>query len=203
MRTHKTIKTILAGGLALSLAACATTEADMKDQAAMKTEATKKEVMATADLNNTDFYEVEAEGRIYLFDDFATYQEFLSVGETSFRQTFIGAGPDGQTLVFGMTSEDKKKHFSKIASYNLYKDTMPAAENFYGEMRIEGENRIYVFSRLEDMKMVRETGDAALRFSDIGSGPNGETVIYVLHSDNKKEKPVALMQEFKAHNSMM
>ena len=198
MRTNKTINTILAGSLALSLAACVSTDAE--NTQVVKQEAAK---VAAVELNNSDLYEVEAEGRTYVFDDFATYQEFLSVGETAFRQTFIGAGPNGQTLVFGMTSKDKKKHFSKIAGYNLYMGSQLPADNFYGEMRIEGENRIYVFSRLEDMKQVRETGEAALRFSDIGSGPNGETVIYVLHSGNKKVKPVALMEEFKKRNNMM
>ena len=198
MRTNKTINTILAGSLALSLAACVSTDAE--NTQVVKQEAAK---VAAVELNTSDLYEVEAEGRTYVFDDFATYQEFLSVGETAFRQTFIGAGPNGQTLVFGMTSKDKKKHFSKIAGYNLYMGSQLPADNFYGEMRIEGENRIYVFSRLEDMKQVRETGEAALRFSDIGSGPNGETVIYVLHSGNKKVKPVALMEEFKKRNNMM
>ena len=198
MRTNKTINTILAASLALSLTACVSNDAE--NTQVVKQDAAK---MAAAELNNSDLYEVEAEGRIYVFDDFATYQQFLSVGETAFRQTFIGAGPDGQTLVFGMTSKDKKKHFSKIAGYNLYMGSLASAENFYGEMRIEGENRIYVFSRLEDMKQVRETGEAALRFSDIGSGPDGETVIYVLHSANKKVKPVALMEEFKKRNNMM
>ncbi len=193
----RTINTILAGTLALSLAACVSNDAEVENQT-VKQEAMKA---AAVDLNNDDLYEVHAEGRLYVFDDFATYHEFLNVGETSFRQTFIGSGPHGQTVVFGMTSKDKKKHFSKIAGYNLYMGSQPAAENFYGEARME--NRIYVFDRLEDMKQVRETGEAALRYADIGSGPKGETVIYVLRSENKKVKPVALMKEFKKRNKMI
>jgi hypothetical protein len=194
MRTNKIINAILAGGLALSLTACVSNDAERQEHAAKQEMANK--------LNNDDLYEVEAEGRFYVFDDFATYQQFLQVGETSFRQTFIGAGPHGKTLVFGMTSKDKKKPYDQIAGYNLYMGTLAGADDFYGEMRIEGESRIYVFSRLADMKQVRETGEAALRFSDIGSGPNGETVIYVLHSGNKKVKPVALMDEFKKRNGI-
>ena len=179
----RSINTILAGSLALTLAACASNEAVVKEH-----------------LNNDDLYEVHAEGRLYVFDDKGTYEEFLTVGETSFRQTFIGTGPHGETVVFGMTSKDKKKHFSKIAGYNLYHGVLPTAENFYGEMRLE--NRIYVFDRIEDMKAVRETGEASLRYTDIGSGPKGETVVYVLRGDNKKVKPVALIEEFKKRNNM-
>ena len=192
----RTINTILAGSLALTLAACANTDAE--NTQVVKQDAAK---VAAVELNNDDLYEVHAEGRLYVFDDYKTYQEFLEVGETSFRQTFIGAGPAGQTVVFGMTSKDKKKHFSKIAGYNLYMGNQSASENFYGEARLE--NRIYVFDRIEDMKTVRETGEAPLRYTDIGSGPKGETVVYVLRGDNKKVKPVALIAEFKKRNNMM
>ena len=188
----RTTNTILAASLALALTACASNDADVTTE--VKAQATEMQ----ANLNNTDLFEVHWEGRVYVFDDMGTYNEFLEVGETSYHQTFIGAGPDGQTLVFGMTSEDKKKHYSQIAAYNLYMGTLPAAEDFYGEMRIEG--RIYVFDKVEDMKTVRSLGEAPLRYSDIGSGPNGETVVYVLRSDNKKKKPEALIERFKKHN---
>ena len=187
----KTTTTILAASLALALTACSNNET--------KT-AQSKVSEVIENINNDDLYEVHAEGRLYVFDDKATYNEFLSVGETSFRQTFIGTGPHGQTVVFGMTSKDKKKHFSQIAGYNLYHGTLPAAGNFYGETRLE--NRIYVFDSIDDMKAVREVGEASLRYTDIGSGPKGETVVYVLRSDNKKVKPVALIEEFKKRNSI-
>ena len=69
-----------------------------------------------------------------------------------------------------------------------------------GETRLE--NRIYVFDSIDDMKAVREVDEASLRYTDIGSGPKDETVVYVLHSDNKKVKPVALIEEFKKRNSI-
>ncbi len=179
------LKTVMLGGLVAALTACTT--------------GTKKEPMAAADLNNEDLYEVHHDGRIHVFDDQATYQQFLAVGETSFRQTFIGAGPKGETLVFGVTGADKKKSAEQVAGYNLYHGKLPAADSFYGEMRMEG--RIYVFDRIEDMEAVRTTGEAPLRYTEIGAGPQGETLVYVLRSDNKKQKPVELMAAFKQHNS--
>ena len=187
----RTTTTILAASLAIALSACSSHDTKT-------TQSTASDVIEN--LNNDDLYEVHAEGRLYVFDDKGTYNEFLSVGETSFRQTFIGTGPDGQTVVFGMTSKDKKKHFSQIAGYNLYHGTLSAAGDFYGETRLE--NRIYVFDSITDMKAVREIGEASLRYTDIGSGPKGETVVYVLRSDNKKVKPVALIKEFKKRNNI-
>lgn len=156
-----------------------------------------KEETAQVDLNNSDFYEVHEEGRIYLFDDLATYKSFNEVGETAFRKVYIGEGGKGETLVFGLTSQDKKKT-SGIASIDMYQGKLPAAEGFYGEMRMEG--RIYVFDDYAEMAKVRETGEAAYRYTDIGNGPKGETVVYVLTSDKKKHKPVAMIAAFTAHN---
>jgi hypothetical protein len=47
--------------------------------------------------------------RIYAFDDFKVYQEFLGLGETTFRFTRIGADPKGETVAFGLRKADKKK----------------------------------------------------------------------------------------------
>lgn len=194
----RTTKTLLATGLALALTACASNDGDVKAQATEQV--TEQKAQMQANMNNSDLYEVHAEGRVYVFDDPAIYASFLQVGETAYRQTFIGAGPHGQTLVFGVTGKDKKKPYSEIAAYNMYMGTLPESDDFYGEMRIEG--RIYVFDKLADMKTVRQLGEAPLRYTDIGAGPDGETVVYVLRSENKKKKPTEMIQRFKEHNQI-
>lgn len=35
-----------------------------------------------------------------------------------------------------------------------------------------------------------------MRYTDIGAGPGGRTFIYVLSKDNKKGKPVSLIDRF-------
>lgn len=144
-------------------------------------------------MNNQDMYEVHDEGRIYVFDDRDVYESFLQVGETSYRKVRIGEGPHGETVVFGLTNEDKKKT-DGIASIAMYDGELEGAEDFYGETRMEG--RIYVFQSLEEMNHARAVGEVPLRYTDIGSGPNGETVVYALNSDNKKQKPVELIEKF-------
>lgn len=137
--------------------------------------------------------EAHEEGRIHIFYDKETFAEFRQHGETAYRLTRIGAGPKGETIVFGLTGEDKKKR-SGIPSVEIYEGKRQAA-NFYGEMHRHG--RIYVFNNYPDMKAVRDTGHAAYFYTEIASGPKGETVIYVLNSDNKKNKPVDLIKAFK------
>ncbi len=144
--------------------------------------------------NVNDYYQVKKEGRIYIFDDYKTYQSFNEVGETAYRLTRIGAGPKGETIVFGLTKKDKKMR-SGLGSVALYEGTAEGIkEGFYGEVVEDG--RIHVFSEWADLKSFLQVGEAPYRFTQIGSGPKGETVVYVLNKKNKKKKPVALMAEF-------
>lgn len=148
-------------------------------------------------LNNQDLYEVHEEGRIYVFDDRDAYESFLKVGETPFRKVRIGDGPHGETVVFGLTNDEKKK-MSGIASVDMFDGHLNGAQGFYGEARMEG--RIYVFQSLEEMNEARQVGEVPLRYTDIASGPEGETVVYALNSHNKKKKPVELIAKFKQMN---
>lgn len=148
--------------------------------------------------NNDDYYEAHHEGRLYVFDDFATYRDFLNLGETPYRLTRIGAGPKGQTVVFGLTPEDKKKR-SGVAAVAMFDGQMQGAETgFYAE--VFHDNRFHVFDRWADLQAFRQTGEAALRYTDIGAGPGGRTVIYVLNSDNKQQRPDGLIAEFRARH---
>jgi hypothetical protein len=158
-----------------------------------------KPMAEAVSLNNEDLYEIHHDGRIYIFDDRAVYEEFLQVGETSYRKVRIGAGPKGKTIVFGLTNADKKK-MSGIASVDMYDGALDAATPFYGEMRIDG--RIYVFGSLQEMNSARIVGEVPLRYTDIGSGPKGETVVYALNSSNKKVKPEAMIALFHKMNDM-
>ncbi|MFO7594528.1 MAG: hypothetical protein R6X15_10865 [Pseudomonadota bacterium] len=156
----------------------------------------RKEVVQN--INNDDYYEVEHEGRLYVFDDAITYKSFLEIGETSYRKVRIAAGPNGETIVFGLTSEDKKKS-SGIASIDMYDGKLAGGEPFYGEVHYEG--RIYVFDNWEDLQSFKQVGEAPYRYTMIGEGPKGETVVIVLNKDNKKEHPEAQISAFKSMHS--
>lgn len=144
-----------------------------------------------------ELYEAHVDGRITVFYDHDLYRDFLQMGETPYRKTFIGEGPKGETLVYGLTKADKSKT-EGISSIDLMQGKITAPDNFYGEMYLDG--RIYVFDNYEQMVSVRAMGEPPYRYTMIGAGPAGETVVLVLRSDNKKQFPQTLQQAFKAHN---
>lgn len=155
-------------------------------------------VPAQAAIDTSDYYEAHHEGRIYVFDDLDIYQEFLDYGHTAYRLVRISEGPNGETIVFGLTGEDKAKR-SGIASVAMYDGEATPDDSFYGEMLYDG--RFYVFDRWADLQQFKSTWDAPYRFTDIGAGPGGRTIVYVLNGDNKTEKPEALIAEFKRRHA--
>ncbi len=165
--------------------------------ACAQTAQTQPEQAEAAAESIAEIYEVHEDGRIYAFYDRALYKEFLAVGETPFRLTRIGNGPNGETMVYGLTGKDKKKGVNTPA-VKLYEGQIKPANDFYAEMVRHG--RIYVFSTFEDMGTVRQFGHPNFFYTEIGSGPGGETVVYVLNSKTKKQKPEALIARFKQMN---
>ena len=158
--------------------------------------ATDTSSSATSD-SKMEIYEVHHDGRIHVFYDRKLYTEFLSLGETPYRLTRIGAGPNGETLVFGLTKKDKKMK-SSVAAIDLY-DGKIKQDAIYAEMR--KHDRIYVFDSFKDMEPVRAFGHPNYMFTQIGAGPKGETVVFVLNKKNKKKRPNALIAEYQKHNS--
>ena len=190
-----------------SLSACATNEthhasAEKKPaaQAHVSSPAkTEKKVEAVkAESKYNDLYVSYRDGRAYIFYDQKGYFDFLSLGETPFQFSQIGAGPKGETLVYSLTKADKKKR-SGIPSVDMMNGKAAADELFYGE--IDHEGRIYVFDSFKEMQAYMQVGEAPYRYTDIGAGPNGETVVYALQKSKKKQKPVDMIAKFKAVHS--
>ena len=169
-----------------------TTESKAKAQAVAPAEVAKSAQVV-------EIFEVHHDGRINQFYDMATYRSFLDVGETAYRLTRIGGGPKGETMVFGLTKDDKKKGENTPAAM-LWDGKMQVEGEFYGEMHKHG--RIYVFNTMADMKHVRELGHPNYMYTEIGMGPKGETVVFVLNKENKKKKPVAQIAKYKAMHGM-
>ena len=185
-------KLFFALGLAASLSACSTVE---KSPQTANIEGNTQQVTVTTD----HMFEVHDHGRLYVFNDFELYKKFKKTGHTAYMKTYIGEGPKGETLVFGLTGKEKKM-LSGWKHVDLFKGDRAAEKEFYGEMVLEG--RLYVFNTYQDMIDTRKVGEAIFRYTDIGSGPKGETVVYVLNKGNKKKKPDALIAEFRKMNGL-
>ncbi len=168
-----------------------------KTSSAASTAASKSE---SAESAYNDLYVAYYDGRINVFYDGELYKSFLQHGETAYRRTFIGAGPHGKTLVFGLTKKDKKK--STNPAEEMMKPDFKGADPFYGEVFEQETNRFYVFSNWNDFKQFVDLHVDNFRYTDIGGGPNGETVVYVLNQSNKKKKPEATIAKFKAFHGL-
>lgn len=134
--------------------------------------------------------------RYYLFSDTKNYFSYLEHGEVALTRTRIGASPTQTTVVFGLTDADVKSG-KPTAAEMLFDGKATSTSPFYGEVFKDG--RYYVFNDFKDMNTFLEHGEAALTFTDIGTGPKGETQVWVMNNDTmKKGRPVETMAMFKA-----
>lgn len=180
--------------LALGLmAGCASQQTAPTAAPAPKAEAPKAEAAATVD----NFFLIYHEnGRIYPIADAKNYLEFLHTGELIFTRTRVGAGPDGATLVFGIerkeTSDLTKPAKAELFFDGKYEPTGP----FYGEVIRDG--RFLVFGTWHDFKDYLKNKEITFTFTEVGTGPKGETVIYALNKNTVKEgRPVKLIEQFR------
>ena len=184
----------LAAGAAvlLALTGCAT---DMKQASSTQpTAAAKSAPAATAAAR--EFYVVLPEdGRIYAFGDTKNYMDYMAHSEVALTRTRIGAGPGGKTVVYGITGDDVKKNTPSLAE-QIMDGKLEAAPGFHGEAFKDG--RYYVFGNLKDMMAFTAYGEVPYSYTDIGAGPKGETLVWVMNKDSyAKGRPVSTIERFR------
>ena len=150
-----------------------------------------------ASMASDELYVVLPEnGRVYAFGDTKNYFDFMKHGEVVLTRTQIGAGPGGKTLVYGITKADVKANRPSRGEEILQGKTPPAGP-FYGEAFKSG--RYYLFGDLKDMKDFTAFGEVPYSYTEIGAGPNGETLVHVMNKKSyAKGKPVERVERFKA-----
>ena len=152
-------------------------------------------------IDNNDLYEVCAGDKVYVFDDVGLYQSYLQTGQVGYSRVRDKADVQGRHVVFVLKTEDQNKPDDQIGAIGLYNVSLPAGAHFYGEIR-SSNGRIYIFSRAGEMKPVQETGTAQFGYTQIAAGPQGETLVFVLGSDNNTKKPEALIAEYKKRHQL-
>ncbi|MDD3447316.1 MAG: hypothetical protein PHS60_18085 [Zavarzinia sp.] len=184
---------VAAALLGVSLSACAgngpkSADAKVDDKVAAKS------------TGLAEMYEAHKDGRIWVFGNADLYRGFLGGKEVALQVTRIGAGPNGETVKFGITKDESKmiETLPQIAAIDGKLDGV--AQGFYGETFKDG--RFYVFDDWNDMKAFRKSGDAPLAFTYIGKGPNRATVVYVRNKSTAKVKPVAAMERFNKQHGL-
>lgn len=199
MKQKLRMAALLAGtAAALALTGCAT---DMNQAApaaaapaAKPAAAPVAEKTAAAPTAKEFFIILPESGRIHAFGDTKNYLQFLATGEVALTRTQIGAGPKGETIVYGITKDDVKKNQPSLGEL-IYQDKLPAAAEFHGEVFKNG--RFYVFGDLKDMKAFAAFGEVPYSYTDIGAGPKGETLVWVMNKNSyKKGRPAATIERF-------
>jgi hypothetical protein len=161
------------------LAGCATKDGWKGAEAEQAYDKQLEQIRLTAIINNDDYYEVHRDGRIYVLSDAREYREFLISGEIPLRVTEIGAGPNGETVVFAIAKPESKKN-NGFGSVEMFKNRRQgAAKSFYAE--IHRNDRYYVFGDWVSFDAYRKTGQAGGAPSN--SGPNGEPVVFTPSSN--------------------
>jgi hypothetical protein len=136
------------------------------------------------------------EGRLWAFGDVRNYLMYLEHGEVTLTRTRIGVGPNGETVIFGITPDDVKTNQPSAAEL-VFDGKAVGGEDFYGEV-VKG-GRYHVFGEWQDLKDYLKHGEMIYTFTEIGTGPRGETVIYALNRNTSKEgRPVRLIERFQA-----
>ncbi len=146
------------------------------------------------------FLVLHENGRIYPIADAKNYLAFLDVDELIYTRTRVGAGPDGETIVFGIEKKEADD-LNKPAKAELFYDgKMDVSGPFYGEVIKDG--RFHVFGTWQDFKDYLVNKEITYTFTEVGSGPKGETVIYAMNKKTSADgRPVALIESFKTfHN---
>ena len=149
-------------------------------------------------LNNEDWYQVRSETQVILFDDLQVIKDNLASGQAPSMRTLEEKDANGLEVVLALRAEDQGKPLDKIAAYRFFKVAQVPAHPFYGEVRQDGS--IFVFKRYGDMQDMIKLGEPIFRYTDIGSGPNGQTVTYGLQKE--EGRPDATIAQFKKNHML-
>lgn len=182
----------LFSGCATSQTAATTPAAKAESKPAQMAIASNAPAVAPTEYYFLVFHE---NGRIYPIADVQNYLGFLDHDELIFTRTRIGEGPDGATLVFGIEKKEADDLGKPAKAELFYDGKYDPTGPFYGEVLLDG--RFYVFGTWKDFKDFLEHKEVTYTFTEIGTGPKGETVIYALNKDTVKDgRPVKLIEAF-------
>jgi hypothetical protein len=191
------------GGLALAilLSGCATTSQDKPaPQAPAAQPAAQAAAPAKAEqaVRTENLFVVYHEnGRLYAVASPKDYLSFLATDELSFSRTRIGAGASGETVVFGIDRNEANNLGAPARSEQLYEGKQAVTGPFYGEVFRNG--RYFVFNNWNAFRAFLATKELPFSFTEVGAGPKGATVVYVLDRESVKAgRPARMVEAFNA-----
>lgn len=194
------VKSMVAAAAVSVVAACATDPVPPAKSMPTAAAPAAPAAAAPAVSDRMHYFIVMAEdGRWYVFGDAKNYLMYREHGEVPLTRTRIGVGPNGETVVFGITNDDVKANRPSKAEM-IFDKKVPMKDPFYGEIVKDG--RYLVFGSAKDFEEYLAHQEMTYTFAAIGEGPKGASVIYALNKDTVKQgRPTALMEQFKALRS--
>jgi hypothetical protein len=184
---QRTLVAVLTALLALgAVSGCATS----------KTTAAAPAAKAEAPVQKQTYFMVYHEnGRLYAMTDPKIYLGLMEHDEVPLTRARIGGGPEGETVVFGITSKDGEHLDKTTAAEDIFDGRTKEVGAFYGEVVRNG--RFHVFGEWKDFQDYLSHKEITFTYTEIGTGPKGETVIYALNNKTKDGgRPVALVEQF-------
>lgn len=161
------------------LAACGT-KGGWTGAAAEKQYDKEREAARLAEARNSDdYYEYHQDGEILVLADRKDVQVFLTAGEIPLRVTQVGAGPNGERLVFALVKNEAKAMEKKVGykggAQQMYEGMLEGYDKgFYGEILKNG--RYYVFGDWPQLKAFRRSGSVTP--VSTGTTADGRPVVF-------------------------
>lgn len=148
----------------------------------------------TVSLKDQQLFVVYHQNQTFVFNNVQLYNRFLSDQKTTYRRTFIGGGPRGNTIIYVLTQSDKDK--KQNTAKKILGDNVSLLGKFYGEVYQPKENRFYIFTKLNRFKTYLKTGNQHGYFLDKHAGPNQEDVAYILEKSNGYQRSATITSTF-------
>jgi hypothetical protein len=143
----------------------------------------------------TYFMVFHENGRIYAMTEPKIYLGLMEHDEVPLTRARIGAGPEGETVVFGITSKDGESLDKPTVAEDIFDGRAKDFKSFYGEVVRNG--RYHVFGEWKDFQDYLSHKEITFTYTEVGTGPKGETVIYALNNKTKDAgRPEALVEQF-------
>jgi len=141
----------------------------------------------SAVLNNDDYYQIHLEGRVYVLSDAKDFTSLIKLGEVPKTVTKIGGGPNGERLVYDVSSNESKVMETKVgfkgAAQEMYEGGREGLKKgFFGVMFKDGQ---YVVTDSWDVAKQFRTGVLPTGAVPGSSSPDGKPVGYIVAGDLK------------------
>lgn len=169
----------MAPALAGMLAACGAKGGWMGAEAEKRYDAELAAQRLASVRNSDDYYEYHLDNEIIVLADRKDVKVYLTANEIPLRVTQVGAGPNGERLVFGLVKNEAKAMEKKVGykggAQQMYEGTLEGAgKGFYGEVLKGG--RYVVFGSWKDLQAFRKSG--AVNEASTATAADGKPVVF-------------------------